>query len=92
MPIALGEICKLCEISSGAGLGNAELIGQARGISMSGTGAGNSKSPTPLQIPLAGGLGHHAKFVATRDGSGLRPPDFELLRPAVVIRRRPKRV
>ena len=91
VPPALAEICKLCQISSGAGVGDGELIGQARSISMSGLGARNSNSLAAVLDSAALPGRTPNELVSALFVESLRRPDFELLRPAVVIRRRPQR-
>ena len=92
VPIALGEICKLCEIDGSAGIGHPEPIGQSCRIpSLQGTPP-NAKRLTADSTTSPPEVGKMAKSIAVLLVSGLNRPDFELLRPAVVIRRRPYRV
>ena len=91
VPIALGEICKLCQIDGSAGIRDSELVGQTCRIPVPGfaptdTQALTAVTPVPtfavralevLEVPVA--------------VPAIRPPAFELLSPSVVIRRRPQR-
>ena len=91
VPIALGEICKLCEINGSAGIRDRELVGQTCRVPASAFGPANA-------YPLSAGRGSARRSARSTHKSAaalfvkrLRRPDFELLRPAVVIRRRPQR-
>ncbi len=91
VPIALGEMRKLCDINSSHGIRNRELIGQScrRAVSR--------RASTDTQtLPTVGDTSAFTPRVmnelhSLKAGCDARRPDFELLRPSVVIRRRPKR-
>ena len=91
IPIALGEICKLCEIDGSAGIGHRELIGQSCRIPSLRGIPSNANALASDRVTSAGPTRPTAKCVAVLIQSRLNPPDFELLSPAVVIRRRPQR-
>lgn len=90
VPIALREVRDLAEIEQTTGTRNLELIGFALGR------AGTGISPAnPVSLPRFTEhfppTGLHKKPVPAFLAKDLRRPDFELLRPSVVIRRRPQR-
>ena len=91
MPVLLSEIRKLCEISDRARVADLELIGHSPWIAVS---VRRSANPVPT-APFAEHLTLTARVHDVREPfrlhDRLRRPDFEFLRPSVVIRRRPQR-
>ena len=91
IPISLGEVSKLCEIESSARVGDGEPVGETGRISVKGFAATNSE-PFPTTTVVFGVTGGTLEEDASvLRVSAIRPPDFEYLRPSVVIRRRPQR-
>ena len=90
VPIALSEVADLAEIEQATGTRDLELIGLRSGISSRGLCSTNP-------VPLPGFTEHltpagtHAELVPAFLVKRLRRPNFELLSPSVVIRRRPQR-
>ena len=91
VPIALGEICKLCQIDGSARVRDRELVGQTCRIPLTGFTPRNSNPFATSRSTAPGSIGAIAELITTGSSHRLRSPDFELLRPSVVIRRRPKR-
>jgi hypothetical protein len=91
VPIALGEIRKLCQIDGSARPGDFELIGETCRIPRFPRAATDTQALPADGMTPALTLGHHAKRIPALRELRLRPPNFELLRPSVVIRRRPQR-
>ena len=91
VPIALGEICKLCQIDHPHGVGDRELVGQTPRIAASALAPANANPLSAVGDSAARTVRGSGEFVSALLVKSLRRPDFELLRPSVVIRRRPKR-
>ena len=91
VPPLVGEICKLCQIEHGAAGTDLELIALAGRMPSPARMARNAELSSALAVhpPTASWLAHQG--VTTRGSNRLRAPLFELLRPSVVIRRRPQR-
>ena len=91
MPIALGEVRKLCQIDQSDRVGNSEPVGETGRIPVKGVAATNSEpSPTTtvvLGVPRRALEEGHSVLLKT----AIRYPAFERLSPGVVIRRRPQR-
>ena len=90
IPVALSEICNLAHIEQATGTRELEGVGLTSGISSRGLCPTN---PVPLpgfakHLPSAR---HPKKVPLAFCEQRLRRPDFELLSPSVVIRRRPQR-
>ena len=90
VPIAFGEVSDLAEIEQATGTRDLELVGLPRGITSGGLRSTNPVSPPGFAEHLPP-RGMHAKRVPAFLVQDLRRPAFELLRPSVVIRRRPQR-
>ena len=90
VPIAFREVSDLAEIEEATGTRNLEGVGHSMGIPMLGSDSANPVSPPRFTEHLAPtGIGE--KAVSAFLEKHLRRPDFELLSPSVVIRRRPQR-
>ena len=92
IPIALGEVRKLCEIEKSCVGADFESICET---SREPLHLVSPAEPDPitagaLRVPPSSGIS--GQDVLPRVLDGLRYPLFELLSPSVVIRRRPKRV
>ena len=90
VPIAFGEVSDLAEIEQATGTRDLELVGLPSRVS----GGGLCPTNPVLSTGFAEHLpphGSHRKLVPALLVDDLRPPDFELLAPSVVIRRRPQR-
>ena len=91
VPVALSEVGKLCEMEQSCTPADLELIGQTgfmpglRGIPR------NPVLPPALAIHATPAPRLPHQRVPTRCSNRLRAPRFELLRPSVVVRRRPQR-
>ena len=90
VPIAFREVSDLAEIEEATGTRNLESVGHSMGIPMLGRDSANPVSPPRFTEHFAA-TGMHAKAVPAFLKKHLRRPDFELLSPSVVIRRRPQR-
>jgi hypothetical protein len=91
IPIALGEVSKLCQIDGSAGVGDSESVGETGRISVVGFAATNSE-PFPTTTVVSGiAVRELVHEVPTLLKTPIRYPAFEFLRPSVVIRRRPQR-
>ena len=91
VPFDLGEVRKLGVIDEPTRVGHRELIGQACRIALSnGASTDTPMLPTESSTPRRiGGAVHKGLPICVENS--IRPPNFELLRPSVVIRRRPQR-
>ena len=91
VPIALGEICKLCQIDGSAGVGDLDLIGESCRVALGGL------APTDTQgsgSPGSSSSGQVACVVVLDSLDHVRLPRaplWEVIKPSVVIRRRPQR-
>ena len=92
VPVLLREISQLADIEHRRVPRQAELVGKARRVPNLRRAFANHVHPAPrpaaLRGPGADKAGHSTLPVVVL----LRRPDFELLSPSVVIRRRPVRV
>ena len=91
VPIALGEVGKLCEMEQSCVPADLELIGQTGRVAVTGGTPADAVLPSPLTEHLSLAARVHHKGVVPFRSNGLRRPLWELLRPSVVIRRRPQR-
>jgi hypothetical protein len=91
VPIALGEICKLCQIDGSAGIGDLEPVSESCRVAM----AGLRTTDTPaLASPGCTSAGKSSCVVVLDpvfDVRLPRAPKWEVIKPSVVIRRRPQR-
>ena len=92
LPIDVGEVSKLSQIEKTRIGSHFEPVRETRWKS---TGERAPANPyvipgTALRVPPSSGI--HAKPSTSLFELGLKAPLFELLRPSVVVRRRPKRV
>ena len=90
VPIDLGEVRKLCQIDGSARIRRFELIGQTCRISAPRLTSRYPKPCPAFGVTAPSAVGHLVQGVSAVVSRELRPPKFELLRPSVVIRRRPK--
>ncbi len=91
VPIDLGEIRKLCEIDHSDSGRDRELIGQTCRVPLSRLAPANPDPRASTGLPSGDEIWGVSKRPTVLDVGDLRPPLFELLRPSVVIRRRPQR-
>ena len=91
VPPLVSEICKLAYVGEGARLAQLECIAQARRMPSLRWVPGDPVPTTGLAVHLSLTPGVMAKLIPTRCPDRLRAPDFEVISPAVVIRRRPQR-
>ena len=91
VPVALGEVRNLCALEQSAVTTEPELIHETCSV---GVLRGTPTDPVGFARPVNACLrpaGIHAERVLADSPDRLRRPNFELLRPSVVIRRRPQR-
>ena len=91
VPLALGEMRHFSEIPETAVLGDLELVHQAPGPARGNWRAGNPDPTSCFAEHLSSPAGLSVEVVTPAAVSNLRRPRWELIRPAVVIRRRPQR-
>jgi hypothetical protein len=91
VPIALSEICKLCEIDQSAGVGDLELVGQTCRVPLGRFASTDTQGLTSPGRSPSREMGCVIQRDTVLVASRLRKPLFEVLKPSVVIRRRPQR-
>ena len=91
VPVDVGEICKLCHIEQGAAVAELELIAQAGRLTVPARVSRNPVPSSALAVHATPSCRRRHEVVSPLGMSDLRAPQFEILRPSVVIRRRPKR-
>ena len=91
VPVALGEVSYLAQVEQATVTRDLEGVGLSSGVAVRRGIATHPVSPPPLteHLPPAGSDDPSAIGRFTRCRA--KPPRWELLRPAVVIRRRPQR-
>ena len=90
-PLPVGEVGNLSHVGEGAAVADLELVAKAGRMATPAWVPGNSVLPSALAIHPAP-LGRTSdELVLPLSRMDLRPPLWELLRPSVVIRRRPQR-
>lgn len=91
LPIALAEVSKLCEIEHSHRVRDRELVGEPGRVSVSGLAATDPEPSPTTTVVLGVPTRPLKKGVPTLLITPIRYPAFEILRPSVVIRRRPQR-
>lgn len=91
VPIALGEICKLCEIDGSAGVGDLDLIGQSCRVALSGLAPTDTQRRGSSGSASSGQMSRVVVLDSLNDVRLPRAPLWEVIKPSVVIRRRPQR-
>ena len=91
VPIALGEIRKLCQIDGSAGVADRELVRETRRHPLLRRATADTQTLSTACSASSLARGHVTPVAQCCRLDRLRPPKFEFLRPAVVIRRRPQR-
>ena len=91
VPVALGEICKLCEIDGSAGVGDLESVSESCRMAMAGFAPTDTPGLASSVGSSAGKLARVIELPPVFDVRHPRAPKFEVLKPSVVIRRRPQR-
>lgn len=91
IPIALGEVSKLCEIEHSHRIRDGELVGETGRVTACRRAARNPDPLTTTTVVLGVPGGQLKTGVSTLLKTAIRYPAFEVLRPSVVIRRRPHR-
>ena len=91
LPIAIGEVRKFRQVTFATPRAYPKSVGKTRRIAHPRLRSANAMAvpACPLQTPASTGVADVNPLVCRYDR--LRLPDFEVLSPAVVIRRRPKR-
>ena len=92
VPIAFGEVRKLCQIEQTRVGSHFECVRETRGISIEGMGPADPQpfAAGTLRVTSAAGISEESPLSLKR--VNLAHPDWEVLSPSVVIRRRPKRM
>ena len=92
LPIDLGEVRKLCKIEQAGVRSHLEPIRKSRRKSRHDRASANTDviSRAALRVPFSAGV--TSEVVTPHAVDSLRHPDWEVLRPSVVIRRRPQRM
>ena len=91
VPVALSEVGKLCEMEQSCTPADLELIGLPGGVAVPGGTPTDAVPPSGLTKHLSLTARVHGKAVLPFRSNDLQAPLWELLRPSVVIRRRPQR-
>ena len=91
VPIAFGEVRKLCQIEQTRVGSHFECVRETRGISIHGMGPADPEpfAAGTLRVTSAAGITEESPLSLKR--VNLTHPDWEVLSPSVVIRRRPDR-
>ena len=92
LPVALGEMRKLCEVEQSCVGADFESICETRRIPIPGSGSTNPHPPSSGALGMPSSTGGIEERVPIAYSQRLTYPLWELLSPSVVIRRRPKRV
>ena len=92
LPIDVGEVSKLSEIEQTRVFGHFEAVRETRRKATGGRASANPDviTGTALRVTLSPGV--VSELPPSLYELGLKAPLFELLRPSVVVRRRPKRM
>ena len=91
VPIHIRETCKLSHIEHGAAPTDFELIAKSRRMPTTRWIPTDPMPTSAFAIHLSSTARVRAKLIPVRGSNDLRSPDFEVLIPTVVIRRRPQR-
>ena len=92
LPIDLGEVSKLCQIEQTNVAGHFECVRKTRRVPLLLGRPANTDAAARAALGVTPAAGVKSELPTSLFELGLKAPLFELLRPAVVIRRRPKRV
>ena len=91
VPIALGEVCKLCQIDGSAGIGDLNPVSESCRVAMAGLRTTDTPTLGPSGPTSAGKPLGVVVLDPVLDVRLPRAPKWEVLKPSVVIRRRPQR-
>ena len=91
VPVDVSEVSKLCQISEATIRADLELVCETRRHPRCLWRPANAVTPSGLTKHFASATGITNEGPVANHLNGLRRPRFELLRPSVVIRRRPQR-
>lgn len=91
VPIDISETCKLSHIEQRAAGAHFELVTKPRCMPTTRWIPTDPMPTSAFAVHLSSTARVRAKLIPTRCANHLRAPLFEVLRPAVVIRRRPQR-
>ena len=92
LPIDIGEVSKLCQIEQTNVAGHFECVRETRRETLLLGGAANTKAAARAALGVTPAAGVQSVVTTSLYELGLKRPLFELLRPAVVVRRRPERM
>ena len=92
LPIDFGEVSKLSEIEQTRVGSHFECVRETRGEPVFGRRSTDTQPATTGTLRVTSTAGVITESPASLYELGLKAPLFELLRPSVVVRRRPKRM
>ena len=92
LPIDFGEVSKLCQIEQTNVAGHFECVRETSRESRLRSRSANPEPASGGALRVASSAGIKSELPRSLYELGLKAPLFELLRPAVVVRRRPKRM
>ena len=92
LPIDFGEVSKLSQIEQTNVGGHFECVRETSGESRLGRRSANPEPAARRALGVPPSAGVKSELPRSLYELGLKAPLFEILRPAVVIRRRPKRM
>ena len=92
LPIDVGEVSKLCQIEQTNVAGHFECVRETRRETLFLGRPANTNSAARAALGVTPAAGVQSELPRSLYELGLKRPLFELLRPAVVIRRRPERM